>query len=223
MSGTVTGNSGATAVDYPGMTRCTDIRDALSARLDGEASGVNPSELDAHLRGCDDCRAFGRRIGALHRSMRVAPAPAMPDLTAPILASIAAEQEAEEAGATRDLFPRLVLAAIGILQLVLSVPALVLGDDADLPVHTARHLGSFGAALAIGFLYVAWKPSRVHGLLPVLTALVACLVGTSIADVMGGTTPVITEAQHLAEIVGVAAMWLLAHPATLRARPIVPS
>ncbi len=205
------------------MTRCTDIRDALSARLDGEAGAVDPAELDAHLRGCDDCRAFAHRVGTLHRSMRVAPAPSVPDLTVPILAAIGAEQEADAAGTTRDLFPRLLLASIGILQLVLSVPALVLGEDAGLPVHTARHLGSFGVALAIGFLYVAWKPSRVHGLLPVLTALVACLVGTSIADVMGGTTPVITEAQHLAEIVGVAAMWLLAHPSTLRARRIVPS
>jgi predicted anti-sigma-YlaC factor YlaD len=155
--------------------------------------------------------------------MRVASAPAVPDLTAPILATIGAEQEAEVAAPARDLFPRLLLASIGVVQLVLSVPALVLGDDASLPVHTARHLGSFGAALAVGFVYVAWKPERVHGLLLVLTALVACLVGTSIADVLGGTTPALAEAQHLAEIVGVAAMWLLAHPSTLRARRIVPS
>ena len=149
--------------------------------------------------------------------MRVAAAPAVPDLTSPILAAIGAEQEAETAGTSRDLFPRLLLASIGVLQLVLSVPALVLGEDAGLPVHTARHLGSFGVALAVGFLYVAWKPARVQGLLLVLTALVACLIGTSIADVMGGTTPALTEGQHLAEVVGVAAMWLLAHPSTLRA------
>ena len=155
--------------------------------------------------------------------MRVAAAPAVPDLTSPILAAIGAEQEAETAGTSRDLFPRLLLASIGVLQLVLSVPALVLGEDAGLPVHTARHLGSFGVALAVGFLYVAWKPARVQGLLLVLTALVACLIGTSIADVMGGTTPALTEGQHLAEVVGVAAMWLLAHPSTLRARRIVPS
>jgi hypothetical protein len=57
----------------------------------------------------------------------------------------------------------------------------------------------------------------------VLGALVACLVGTSIADVVAGTTPALAEGQHLAEIVGVAAMWLLAHPSTLRARRIVPT
>ena len=152
--------------------------------------------------------------------MRVTAAPVVPDLTQPILAAIAAErtepQDESRLGARACSSP-----SIGILQLALSVPALVLGEDAGLPVHTARHIGSFGVALAVGFLYVAWKPSRLSGLLPVMTALVACLVGTSIADVIGGTTPVITETQHLAEIVGVATMWLLAHPTTLRERRIV--
>jgi predicted anti-sigma-YlaC factor YlaD len=151
--------------------------------------------------------------------MRVTAAPPVPDLSAPILARIA--QERGDAGERRDLPVRLVLAALGVLQLALSLPALVLGEDAGLPVHTARHLGSFGVALAVGFLYVAWRPPRVSGLLPVMTALVACLVGTSVADVVGGTTPAITEAQHLAEIVGVATMWLLAHPNPARPRRIV--
>ena len=201
------------------MTTCTDVRDALSARVDGEDPGLDERAIASHLRACAGCRAFEARIGALHRSMRVTAAPAVPDRTQPILQAIAAERSVPEDG--RDSVLRVVLAVIGIMQLALSVPALVLGDDAGVPVHAARHIGSFGVALAVGFLYVAWRPSRLSGLLPVMTALVACLVGTSIADVIGGTTPAFTETQHLAEIVGVATMWLLAHPMTLRARRIV--
>lgn len=201
------------------MTNCADVRDALSAQLDGEDPGVAGSVIDDHLSACEECRAFGARIGTLHRSTRVTVAPPVPDLSAPILAAIARERD--DTGDRRELPLRLVLAALGMLQLALSLPALVLGEDAGLPVHTARHLGSFGVALAVGFLYVSWRPSRVSGLLPVMTALVACLVGSSIADMLGGTTPAVTESQHLAEIVGVAALWLLAHPNTSRARRIV--
>jgi predicted anti-sigma-YlaC factor YlaD len=203
------------------MMTCTHVRDALSSQLDGEDPGVARSVIDNHLSTCEGCRAFATRIGALHRTLRVASAPPVPDLTAPILAAIARERG--DTGDRRELPLRLVLAALGMVQLVLSLPALVLGEDAGLPVHTARHLGSFGVALAVGFLYVAWRPSRVSGLLPVMTALVACLVGSSIADMFGGTTPAVTESQHLAEVVGVAALWLLAHPTGIRTRRIVTS
>ena len=50
----------------------------------------------------------------------------------------------------------------------IAVPALIFGSDAGLPVHTARHLGSFDVALAVGFLFAAWRPSRIPGLLPVV-------------------------------------------------------
>ena len=64
-----------------------------------------------------------------------------------------------------------------VAQIAVAIPALVFGSDAGLPVHAARHIGSFDVALGVGFLYAAWKPSRIPGLLPVVVALVACLVG----------------------------------------------
>jgi predicted anti-sigma-YlaC factor YlaD len=201
------------------MTHCARVREALSARIDGEQPGLDEPSITTHLERCGACRAFEARLAATGRSLRVSPAPEVPDLTAPILQAITAD--AHPRGEAHDGFLRVVLAVIGVLQLALSIPALVLGDDASLPVHTARHLGSFGVALAVGFLYVAWKPSRISGLLAVMTALVACLVATSVADIVAGNTPALTESQHLAEVVGVATMWLLAHPTSLRGRPIV--
>jgi predicted anti-sigma-YlaC factor YlaD len=195
---------------------CDTARNAISARLDGEDLGVNPEALAEHLQRCAECRAFARDAGAMHRDARMAHAPAVPDLTAPILAAIGADTR-QQHGHDRAL--RITLAIVGAVQLIAAVPALVLGDDAGVSVHAARHIGSFDLALAVGFLFAALRPSRLPGLLPVVTALVACLVGTSVLDVLDGRTGAVSETQHVVEVVGLAAAWLLAHPLPWRRRP----
>ena len=138
--------------------------------------------------------------------MRVAPgARRYPTCTAPILVAIGddARHDAETTGI------RLGVAIIGLVQLGLSLPALLFGSDAGLPVHTARHLGSFGVALGIGLLVAAWKPERVSGLLPLATALVVCLIVTSILDVTTAHVPPSGELNHATEVVGLLSLWLL--------------
>ncbi len=130
----------------------------------------------------------------------------MPDLTAQVLVAIGQVRGRE----SRPSALRLGLAAVAVVQLVASLPALILGDDAGLPVHAARHLGSFGVALAIGFLVAAWKPNRVAGVLPVVAALVVCLVATSALDVAAGRTAALGEIGHSTELVGVVLLWLMA-------------
>jgi predicted anti-sigma-YlaC factor YlaD len=195
--------------------RCHTARTAVSARLDGEELGVDPSDLADHLERCAACRAFARDAESMHRDVRLARAPAVPDLTAPILASIGSDHRAHPA---HERALRLTLGLVAAVMIVAALPALVLGDDAGLPVHAARHVGSFDLALAVGFLFAAWRPSRVAGLLPVVTALVACLVGTSLLDVLDGRTGALGETQHAVEVVGLAAAWLLAHPLRPRRR-----
>jgi predicted anti-sigma-YlaC factor YlaD len=104
---------------------------------------------------------------------------------------------------------RVGLAVVALVQIGVALPALLLGDDAGLPVHTARHLGSFAVALGVGFLVAAWRPSRIAGLLPVAAALVACLVVTSAFDVAVGRAAPTGELSHATELVGLAALWLL--------------
>jgi predicted anti-sigma-YlaC factor YlaD len=196
--------------------RCNSARTAISARLDGEDAGVDPSDLAGHLEHCAACRAFARDAHAMHRDVRLARAPAVPDLTVPILASLRSEDRGYP---SHERALRLTLALVAAVMIVAALPALVLGDDAGLPVHTARHIGSFDLALAVGFLFAAWRPSRIAGLLPVVTALVACLIGTSLLDVLDGRTGALGEVQHAVEVVGLAAAWLLAHPLRPRRRP----
>ena len=60
-----------------------------------------------------------------------------------------------------------------------------------------------------GFLFAAWRPARIPGLLPVVAALVACLVGSSLLDVLAGNTGALGEAHHATDFAGLAVLWLL--------------
>ena len=193
---------------------CDIAQSAISARLDGENLGVDPVDLAGHLERCTACRAFARDAESMHREVRLARAPSVPDLTAPILASIGSDNSS----ANHERALRVTLAIVAGVMIVAALPALLFGDDAGLPVHAARHIGSFDLAVAVGFLFAAWRPSRLPGLLPVVTALVACLVATSVLDVLDGSTAALTEVQHAVEVVGLAAAWLLAHPLRPRRR-----
>jgi predicted anti-sigma-YlaC factor YlaD len=184
---------------------CSHIRTAISSRLDGEETGVPADIVAAHLVSCAGCRRFERDAAALHRATRLAPAPAVPDLAPGVLRAIGeVGAPAKPEGALR-----VGLAIVALVQIGLAAPALLLGDDAGLPVHTARHLGSFAVALGVGFLFAAWRPARVAGLFPVAAALVACLVVTSLVDVTTGRAGAGNEMTHATELVGLAALWLL--------------
>ena len=187
------------------------IRRAISARLDREDPGLDEAVVDAHLVGCTECRAFAHDAEGLHRSLRLSPAPSIPDLTPDILAAIGVETRDADASDTNRAL-RWILVAIAIAQIAVAIPALVFGSDAGLPVHAARHIGSFDVALGVGFLYAAWKPSRIPGLLPVVAALVVCLVGSSLLDVAAGNTAAWGEVQHVFDFAGLAVVWLLSRP-----------
>ena len=191
---------------------CTRIRHAISARLDGEDPGLPPGDVDAHLQSCVGCREFAASAARLHRAARLAPAPDVPDLTPAILARMG---RAQDGGGEPDgsVTLRWILAALALVQIGVAVPALVLGSDAGAAVHTARHLGSFDVAVAVGFLFAARRPSRIPGLLPVVAALVACLVGSSLLDVLAGNTRALGEAHHATEFAGLAVVWLLSRAA----------
>jgi predicted anti-sigma-YlaC factor YlaD len=199
---------------------CMQIHQAISARVDGEDPGLDEATVYAHLAGCADCRAFSHHAESLHRSIRLAPAPEIPDLTPRILSAIGAESLAADplgdGEPDTNVALRWILVAIAVAQIAVAIPALVFGSDASLPVHAARHIGSFDVALGVGFLYAAWKPSRIPGLLPVVAALVVCLLGSSLLDIADGSTRALGEVQHVLDFVGLAVVWLLSRPAARR-------
>jgi predicted anti-sigma-YlaC factor YlaD len=123
----------------------------------------------------------------------------------------------------RTRFLRISLAVIAVIQLAMAVPALVLGDDAGLPTHVARHLGSFSLALGVGLLVVALRPERAAGVLPIVAAVVLCLLASSAIDIVSGRAMPGDEVSHAPELVGLVAVWLLARaPGEMARRPARP-
>jgi predicted anti-sigma-YlaC factor YlaD len=183
---------------------CRQTREVWSAHLDGEATALERRAAERHLDGCPECAAWCDRTGALARRSRVRPADPVPDLAAEILARVHPTRPG------KGDWVRNLLAIIGLTQLLLALPALVLGDESTAPVHTARHLGAMTVALAIGFVYCAWRPERAYGMVPVAAAMAATLLATGLLDVFRGDAPALGESSHVLEMAGFGLVWALA-------------
>jgi predicted anti-sigma-YlaC factor YlaD len=183
---------------------CPDARELLSAIADDEASTDERNTVELHLGTCESCRRFSRALTQVDRSIRIRPAEAVPDLVA------AVTDRVRPARLGRGGWIRPALAWVAAVMFVQSVPVLLFGEMNGSDEHTARHLGAFGAALAIGFAYAAWKPHRAFGLLPFTAALVATTLVSVVADVVAGTRTPVVELVHLAEVVGLTLLWLIA-------------
>jgi predicted anti-sigma-YlaC factor YlaD len=185
---------------------CVKIREACSAALDGEPASIPAGAIAAHLPNCPGCRSFVEDARALRGSFDT-PLRA-DDMTQVILAAASAERHPRD---LRTLVLRFGLVAIAAGQLVLAVPALLGsgGDAHNHAAHFAHELGAWDVALAVGFVFAAWRPLRAVGLFPFAVALAVGLAATAIADVIHGKATAITEATHVLALVGAGLLWSL--------------
>lgn len=185
---------------------CHDAQMWISARIDGET--VDDTDVvDEHVADCAACEAFVGRAHRLKRVMAFQPVRSEPLDLAPLVLNRAGPPNLGSGEWKRSL-----LAAAGATLLLLSIPGVlfgstVLGADLGSTDHSGRHLGAFGAALAFGFLYAAWRPERAIGLVPLTSALGALILLTGIIDTARGSATGLTEASHLLELVGVMMVW----------------
>lgn len=193
--------------------RCQPCREALSARLDGEDPGIPDEVVARHLAGCAGCRRFEATSALVRRRLAVRRAEQVPDLTEPILArAYAGRREARVASARAAgsaHWTRWALLAVALTQLVLSVPPMMLGHDANAPVHLARELGAWDLALAAALLLVVFRPARAVGLVPFAGALAFAMFAGALADVVSGRAAPLAESQHLLELLGLGLLWLI--------------
>ena len=188
---------------------CSKVREALSAAVDGEPADP-PAAVGAHLRSCPACREFFERSQALQVARAaVSDAPAVPDLTSFVLDTARRERHRPDRW-TSGL--RLGLVGVAIIQLGLAVPGLIYGTDEGAPIHIAHEVGAWDLALALAFVFAAWRPLRAVGLLPFAAALSGGLILTAIIDVAHGRAVALTETTHLLELVGTALLYLLVAP-----------
>jgi predicted anti-sigma-YlaC factor YlaD len=176
----------------------------FSGSLDGEATPEEEARLDRHLVACPACRQFHDEAAALNRSVRLRSRASDPAFVARVMA------DARPARLGRGGWMRPVLAWCAIVVGVQSFAPLVFGDFDGASAHTARHLGASGLALAVGFLYAAWRPHRAYGLLPFVGALFAATVIAAVVDMVHGDASAFTESTHLAELVGIVVLWMIA-------------
>lgn len=203
---------------------CTQTRLAISALLDGEDPGVNAARARAHLAGCAACQAWQASAEQVTRAVRITSVE-VPDLTEQVLAAVAADQTlgseaARRAAAAhgRRQILRVALAVSALAQLILGLPLLVSGAGGDV-LHVSREMASFDVAVAVGFLFAAWRPARAAALVPIAVALSLCLLLTSTLDVATNGAAAAHEIGHLLAVLQAALLWALgrtnARPAPL--------
>ncbi|GAA3386176.1 zf-HC2 domain-containing protein [Cryptosporangium minutisporangium] len=203
--------------------QCAQIRVALSALVDGEDPGTDRADVDAHLAGCAECRAWQATAADATAVAREGwrSAADVPDLTAQVLAAVAADRGAPRPASDHRSPERRPLVHAGVLrwalglsavaQLLLALPGLIADPGtSDAALHTGREMASFDVAVAIGFLFVAGRPAWARALVPVAVALAGCLLLTSSIDVVEGVAQVGHELNHLLAGVQAVLVWLLA-------------
>ncbi len=200
--------------------RCTRFREAISARLDGEDPGLPLELVEAHIAECAACRGWASAVESLgDAAADRAPADRIA-LDPALLATLAARAPRAEpaGGAVISTFEwRIALAMIAVTQAVLSWPGVFL-HDGHASMHLAHELTAWDMGLAVGFLFVAWRPVRAWGMLPLVAVLVGCMVVTSGVDVASGHALLGREFVHGLEIAGLGCLWVLARRAP---RPLV--
>jgi predicted anti-sigma-YlaC factor YlaD len=183
---------------------CAAFLEVISAALDGEATTEEEARLDRHLADCASCRRFHDDAAALNRSVRLRSPASDPAFVARVMT------DARPARLGRGGWMRPVLAWCAIVVGVQSFAPLVFGDSDGATAHTARHLGASGLALAVGLLYAAWRPHRAYGLLPFVGALFGATVIAAVVDMIDGDASAFAEATHVAELIGIVVLWMIA-------------
>ncbi|WP_406690604.1 zf-HC2 domain-containing protein [Saccharopolyspora sp. ID03-671] len=182
---------------------CYTCREALSARLDGEAPPLPDEQLVGHLAECADCRFWQHRATELTRALRVRAVEPTPDLTVPVLNAVLP---------LRDRFlrrwPRILLASVALGQIALGSAQMFGVGHAEYDHLMARHLfnesSAWNLALGLGMLWTAWRVRASSGLLPVLAAFLTVLSGFSIPELINGNVPISRLVSHGLLVFGLA-------------------
>jgi predicted anti-sigma-YlaC factor YlaD len=183
---------------------CDRGRQLVSAAADGELQAGEQRRLTDHLASCAACRGFAEQVAVLTRQSRLRGVAPDPDFVARVM------DRARTTRLGRGGWLRPALAWCGVVVMVQSARPLLLGELAGTTTHVARHVGASALALAVGLLYAAWKPHRAHGLLPLIGALLVTTLFGTLLDTLDGARRAGAEAVHIAELLGMALLWMVA-------------
>ncbi|WP_198289967.1 copper resistance protein CopC [Nocardioides sp. Iso805N] len=183
--------------------RCSDAREALSARYDGEAVPVEEAALRAHVVGCAECAAFEGSLAPADQLVRREVAEPAPDLGRRIVTTAAAQASRRRTAVRTAL--RLGVALLGVFELVTAAVEMLDSHD-----HESHESSSFTVALCVAMIYAALRPRLARGYVPVLASASVLLLLTSVEDVDHGAIGFTHELPHLGILLGTFLLWLLA-------------
>ncbi|WP_328610796.1 zf-HC2 domain-containing protein [Amycolatopsis sp. NBC_00345] len=195
---------------------CEIFREALSARLDSEPGPLPGDQVDAHLATCSACRGWYARGEALRRAMLVRAAPAVPDLTASILAQ-APPLSREKWGL------RVALGLVGLVQGGLAF-AQLLGMDTGMhggamTGHLINESAAWNLAVGIGLLWAALRTRAAAGQLPMIAGFVLVLTVVTTSDLIGGQVTAGRVLTHVFLFVGLGLLFAVHRQHRARQEP----
>lgn len=189
------------------MLSCSEVQAALSARLDGEPSGVDDDIVDAHLSGCPHCQEFFESAATLSRMLTFHDAGRSGDMQAPdlsdaILAGVEPVRRRQAARiALRAVTVRVLLVVLGVTYVAWAVALLtgvmalatgglpsgtLLASDDPMVAGLLVDAAAFRIAMAFGLFYAAWRPQAATGLFPIFGGLFMFSLGFGMRDLILG-------------------------------------
>jgi predicted anti-sigma-YlaC factor YlaD len=187
-----------------GALSCETARELVSVAADDELRGADRLRLADHLDGCVECDAYAEQVAQITRQVRLRRIVPEPDFVERVMA------RSRPPRLGRGGWMRPALAWCGVVIMVQSVRPLVFGELDGAPTHIARHVGAFAVALAVGLVYAALRPHRAFGLLPLVAALLGTTLASTLLDTLSGNRDAFAETVHLAELVGMVLLWMVA-------------
>jgi predicted anti-sigma-YlaC factor YlaD len=196
---------------------CEHVRDALSARLDGESTAAEDTLADLHVESCPDCARWyegAARVTRLAR-MSVVPAPEDDRLLDAVFAA------APGRGWSRiGTVLRILLGLLGFGQFALGVGQIAalgmtqgVGSAGGMTSHHLLHeSAAWNVAVGAAYLWIALRRGRPAGVLPILSAFVAVLLLLSVDDLLTGEVVATSLLTHAMVIIGYVVCLLLRHP-----------
>lgn len=187
---------------------CTNVRELISAAIDGELTPSEELSHDTHLQSCRPCRDYQQDVFALRRTLRISAVQSTPD-TPDQTVSASASSPVSVVGSLRGVtFLRWALFVIGGTLVAINAQSVVWAESGT-AAHLSRHDGVFGTALGIGMLAVALKPQRAIGLVPLTASLAVLMLVVAGADLVAGNANLLSEAIHIVQFAGLLCLWVI--------------
>lgn len=170
---------------------------------------MSEQDLADHVAACMACRQWATAAEQLTRRLRLAPAQAIPDLSAMVAATLvrAGQHRRRE---RRLTMLRIALAVVAVAQTGLTLTSGIVGGLFDTPLHVDREAGAWNLALAGGLFAVAWQVRRAAGVLPLLATAVVTIFGFEVLDLVRNHTGPAALLPHLLLVAAVTLVAMLA-------------